>query len=83
MRMRSTGLGTTELIGEIEGVKIAGDYLVLSVRTVAPVRWHVRTGIDCQDLRGLLKIMFSFKVIKYAIFNILKRRKEDVQSPDF
>ena len=76
MRMRSTGLGQTELIGSIEGIKRHGNYLVLSVRTLEPVRWHVRTGIDGKDLRDLIKAIFSFSVVKYVVFNILRRRPE-------
>ncbi len=81
MRMRSTGLGKTELIGDFEGITREGGYLVLSVRTTEPVRWHVRTGIDGKDLRTMLKMVFSFKVIKFAIFNIFSRRPEGPPAP--
>ncbi|MFC1824299.1 hypothetical protein ACFL9T_16440 [Thermodesulfobacteriota bacterium] len=80
MKMRSTGLGTTELLGDIEGVSSVSDFLVLSVRTTDPVRWHVRTGIDGRDLRALIKYMFSFTVMKFVLFNIFKKRK-DVYDP--
>ena len=80
MKMRSTGLGQTELVGDMEGVSSVSDYLVLSIRTTDPVRWHVRTGIDGKDLRDLIKIMCSFKVIKFVLFNIFKKRK-DVYDP--
>jgi hypothetical protein len=81
MRMRSTGLGKTELIGDIDEISREGSYLVLSLRTTDPVRWHVRTGIDGKDLRILLKMIFSFKVIKFAIFNIFSKRPEGAPPP--
>lgn len=81
MRMRSTGLGQTELIGNIETIKREGDYLVLSVRTVDPVRWHVRTGIDGQDLRDILKAAFSFRVIWFSICKIFCRRNDGPPPP--
>lgn len=83
MKMRSTGLGKTELVGDMEGVSSVSNYLILSVRTTDPVRWHVRTGIDGKDLRDLIKMIFSFKVIKFVVFNIFRRRKEDEEPPDF
>ena len=81
MRMRSTGLGKTELIGNIEAIKRQGDYLVMSVRTVDPVRWHVRAGLDGTDLRNLVKAMLNFPVIMYALSNIFKKSKEGPPPP--
>ncbi len=81
MRMRSTGLGQTELIGNLDEIKREGDYLVMSIRTVEPVVWKVRTGIDGKDLRDLIKALCSFQVIKYAIWNIFRRRPEGPQPP--
>ena len=81
MRMRSTGLGQTELVGNIESIKRQGEHLVLSVRTVEPVRWHVRTGIDGKDLRDIFKAVFSFTVIKYVIFKIFSKRPDGPPPP--
>jgi hypothetical protein len=50
MRMRSTGLGKTELVGRIDDMTRAGDYLILHVGTTEPVRWHVRTAVSMGDL---------------------------------
>ncbi len=80
MKMRSTGLGKTELLGDIDGVSSVQDFLILSCRTTDPVRWHVRTGIDGQDLRIIIKYIFSFTVFKFVLFNIFKKRK-DVYDP--
>jgi len=38
MLMRSTGLGKTELRGKITGLVRQGEYLVLQVETIEPVK---------------------------------------------
>lgn len=54
MRIRSTGLGNTELICEVESVRRSGDHLLMSIRTTAPVKWHVRIAITRRDLMDML-----------------------------
>lgn len=54
MRIRSTGLGKTELICEVEEVRRNGDHLVMSIRTTKPVMWHVRIAMTRGDLLALL-----------------------------
>ena len=49
MRLRSTGLGKTELIGKITGVEKLDDLLIVHVQTKKPVVWHVRTGFQQKD----------------------------------
>lgn len=70
MLMRSTGLGKTELHGRISGLVRQGDYLVLQVETIEPVKWKIRVAICRPDIwqviKGLLrwknmKLMFSTK----------------------
>ncbi len=81
MRMRSTGLGKTELVGKIETIKRKGDYLIMTIRTVEPVHWQVRTGLDGKDLRDLIKAGLNVPVILYALGNIFKKRKEGPPPP--
>ncbi len=57
--MRSTGLGTTELVGEVEDITKAGGYLVLHVNTTEPVRWHVRTAMSPRDMFRILWLMLK------------------------
>ena len=65
MRLRSTGLGKTELEGEVEGLEPAGDLLILHIKTTKPVRWHMRAGIQRKDVLNLIKSAFTFKMLKY------------------
>ena len=70
MLMRSTGLGKTELRGKITGLVRQGEYLVLQVETIEPVKWKIRVAIAKPDIwqviKGLLKwknltLLLSFK----------------------
>lgn len=54
MRIKSTGLGKTELICEVESVRRVGDHLLMSIQTTTPVKWHVRIALTHSDLRCLL-----------------------------
>ena len=65
MLMRSTGLGKTELVANIQDLKAQGDHLILYVDTTEPVRWKVRTTITLRD------IMIVGRTICAARFYIL------------
>ncbi len=54
MRIKSTGLGKTELFCEIESIRRQGDFLLMSVRTTKPVKWHVRIALTRTDLLEML-----------------------------
>lgn len=82
MRMRSTGLGRTELVGDFDGIARNGDYLVLSVRTTAPVKWHVRTALSRKDAIEMLKLVLRPKVLLYFI-SCLSRRGEGEAPKDY
>ena len=76
MKMRSTGLGKTELVGDFESLEKKGDFLILHVKTTEPVRWHVRTAISAKDLLKVIKMMISGKVLKFLLFGPKKEDKE-------
>ena len=54
MRLRSTGLGRTELEAKIVDVKRIDDLIVFYVSTTKPVRWRVRMAFQERDLRSLI-----------------------------
>jgi len=67
VRMRSTGLGKTELRGDVSSLEPREGLLILHVQTTSPVQWHVRAGMQRKDMMKLMKSMFSFKIIKYLL----------------
>lgn len=50
MRIKSTALGETEIVGDIETVHKVGDYLIFDVAVTQPMPWHVRAGFTLGDL---------------------------------
>jgi hypothetical protein len=69
MLMRSTGLGKAELVAEITDIKRQGDYLIMELQTLQPVRWKIRGGLSHQDLRLLLRAMAKLSVLAF-FFNL-------------
>lgn len=67
MLMRSTGLGKTELLAEIVGLRRQGDYLIMEVHTISPVKWKIRSGLSRKDLLMLLKALMNMSVISYLL----------------
>lgn len=61
MRIRSTGLGATELVCQIDVIKTKGGYLLVEMDTVEPVKWRVRVVMTYRDI---------FRVIRVGIFSI-------------
>ena len=80
MLFRSTGLGKTELVAEIDkvaGITRKGDYLVLHVTTLDPVRWKIRAAIDYKDLLAVLGSCLKMSVIAFILwpFRALRQAK--------
>ena len=67
MLFRSTGLGKTELTGKIAGVTRQGDYLILQVDTLEPVRWRIRAGMNLRDFRTLIKAIINLSIIAFLV----------------
>ncbi len=67
MKMRSTGLGKTELEGHFENIELDGDLLIMHVQTTKPVKWHLRSGIQRRDRLAVLKMLLklNIKLIPY------------------
>jgi len=80
MRFRSTGLGKTELKGDMSSLAPAGeDLLVFSIETYEPVKWQLRAGMERKDIpkiiKGILKPSVLFHVIRTLIY--LKKNPEE------
>ena len=82
MLMRSTGLGKTELLAEIVGLRRQGDYLIMEVHTISPVKWKIRSGLSRKDLLMLIKALMSWPVISYLL-DIKAWFKEPVHPGDY
>lgn len=80
MRMRSTGLGNTELVGDISGITRTGRYLILHVNTTDPVRWHVRSAMNVSDLFTIVRLILRpsslTNIFKAIIIHIFRDKEE-------
>jgi len=70
VRLRSTGLGKTEVQAHITKLRPEQDLLVLEMQTTKPVRWHIRAGLHPEDRLGLVKFLLklNFKLLRF-VFN--------------
>jgi len=80
--MRSTGLGTTELVGEISDITKAGDYFVLHMNTTEPVRWHVRAAMNSREMLKIFWLMLKPSRMLF-MFSRLFHSPDTGPPPDF
>lgn len=82
MRFRSSGLGKTELKGNMSSLSPVGeDLLVYSIETYDPVEWKLRAGMERKDipkiLMGMLKPSVLFHVIRTLVY--LKKTPKEIE----
>lgn len=80
MRFRSTGLGNTELRGDLETVRLSDKGLLTAdFQTTEPVQWHLGAALEPSDIPKLVKVIFKpslvLKTIQ-SVFWIKKNPKE-------
>jgi hypothetical protein len=66
MRVRSTGLGKTEMVCQIDQVKIIDGHLMMSLQAIEPVRWFIRTVLTYKDILRLMKVG-TFVILTYLV----------------
>jgi len=91
MLTRSTGLGNTELVGDINSLDVKADYVILSCKTTDPVKWHVRVAVSFPELITVARLLlfswhgwgFLIKQLFKAIIRIFKKNKSLVRPEDY
>ena len=83
MRLRSTGLGKTELEAEIVNVKKVNDLVIFFVDVTKPVKWHTRMGFQERDLRGLVLALLRPKNLSFILGALFFNRKKLPRTEDF
>jgi len=83
MRLRSTGLGKTELEADIVNVKRVDDLVIFFVNTTKPVKWQTRMGFQEKDLRGLILALLKPANLTFVIKALLSGKKEVARTEDF
>ena len=75
MLVRSTGLGRTELEGDVKTLDVKADYLIIGMKTTEPVKWHVRAAIDYKDLLKIVKLSFNNAIMRFVFFGFKYLKK--------
>jgi hypothetical protein len=55
MRLKSTGLGATELFGDLTSMEKSMSGVLMKVKIKKPVVWRVRVFLNPQDLRAIVR----------------------------
>jgi len=83
MRLRSTGLGRTELEAKIVDVRRVDDLVVFYVNTTKPVKWRVRMAFQEQDLRRLIIAILKPKNLWYVIRTLFSNQEKVSRTESF
>ena len=83
MRLRSTGLGRTELEADIVKVKKIDDLVLFFVNTTKPVKWQTRMGFQEKDLRRLIWALLKPKNLSFVVSTLLSGKKEVPRTENF
>lgn len=83
MRMRSTGLGKTELKAHISSIERVDDSILFKVKTTAPVRWEVRNLFQQKDIPRLVVLLLKPANIVFLVKALLKKQKDAKEPENF
>jgi len=83
MLMRSTGLGKTQLTGQIIELKRQGDYLVMHVDVVDPVKWRIRVAMSFRDMAKVIACCASRSIVSFILSPKQWRNKKPNHPGDF
>ena len=83
MLMRSTGLGKTQLTGAVTDIKRQGDYLIMYVDVVDPVKWKLRVGVNHRDMTKVIKSCAKRPIISFILSPAQMRNKNPNHPGDF
>jgi len=83
MRLNSTGLGRTELEGEIVNIKKVNDLVIFFVDITKPVKWHTRMGFQEKDLKELILALLRPRNLSFVLKALLFNRKQVPRTEDF
>ncbi|MBE0479500.1 MAG: hypothetical protein IBX68_00820 [Dehalococcoidia bacterium] len=78
MLFRSTGLGKTELVGKVDTMKRQGDYLIMYVDVIEPVKWRIRASMSFKDLARVMGCCVKGSIMRF----ILSPRQWRNRSPE-
>jgi hypothetical protein len=66
MRVRSTGLGKTEMVCQIDKLKILDGHLLMTLQAIEPVRWRIRIVLTYKDILRIVRVG-TFIILTYLV----------------
>ena len=83
MRLRSTGLGRTELEAEVAAAKRVEDMVIFFAKVTKPVKWKLRMGFQEKDLRTLFWAALKPRNLWFIIKGLTFSRKKVSTTENF
>jgi hypothetical protein len=83
MRLRSTGLGRTELEAEVATAKKVDDMVIFFAKVTKPVKWKLRMGFQEKDLRALFWAVLKPRNLWFIIKALTFTRKNVSTTENF
>ena len=84
MRVRSTGLGNTEMVAGFARLKpVENGFIIMEMHSTEPVHWKIRVALTGADLRNLLRLMFNKPSTTIKVIGALFQGENDKNPPEF
>ncbi len=83
MRLKSTGLGNTELEAKIVNVKRVDDLVIFYADVIKPVKWHTKMAFQVKDLRTIVREVLKPNSLRYILKALLFRPKNVKRTETF
>ena len=83
MFFRSTGLGKTELRGQVDDLQRQGDFLIMFVDVVEPVKWRIRAAMSFSDLAKVMAFMVKRSIVSLILSPRQWKNKNPEHPGDF
>jgi len=71
MRLKSTGLGATELFGDLTEMEKSMSGVLMRVKITKPVVWRVRVFLNPKDLRAIVWRALMPRTVFFVIKTLL------------
>jgi hypothetical protein len=83
MLFRSTGLGKTQLTGQVVAMKRQGDFLIMHVDVTEPVKWRIRAAMSFRDLAKVMACCATRSIVSFILSPAQWRKKKPNNPGDF
>lgn len=83
MRLKSDGLGKTEIEAKIVAVRKVDDLVIFFLDTIKPAKWHTRMGFQERDLRDLVLAILRPRNLWFIFQALMFPNKKLPRTEDF